>query len=69
VVGLNGHAVVQAYGGRIEEWEDILKTARSTPGVTAATPLIEQPLMASNNGRMEAALLRGMRVEDLRTTR
>src|SRR4028118_1351963 len=35
VVGLNGHAVVQAYGGRIENWEDILKTARATPGVTA----------------------------------
>jgi len=66
VVGLNGHAVVQAYGGRLQNWEPILDTARSTPGVTAATPLIEQPLMASNNGRVEGVLLRGMRVEDLR---
>jgi lipoprotein-releasing system permease protein len=65
VVGLNGHAVVQAYGGRLENWQPILETARSTPGVTAATPLIEQPLMASNNGRVEGVLLRGMRVEDL----
>ncbi len=66
VVGLNGHAVIQAYGGRLNNWEPILENARRTPGVTAATPLIEQPLMASNSGRVEGVLLRGMRVEDLR---
>ncbi|HEY0114785.1 MAG TPA: FtsX-like permease family protein, partial [Allosphingosinicella sp.] len=66
VVGLNGHAVVQAYGGRLENWQPLLETARRTPGVTSATPLIEQPLMASHNGRVEGILLRGMRVEDLR---
>lgn len=65
VVGLNGHAVVQAYGGRLNDWEPLLEKARATPGVASATPLIEQPLMASNNGRVEGALLRGMRVEDL----
>jgi lipoprotein-releasing system permease protein len=65
VVGLNGHAVVQAYGGRLENWRPLLETARRTPGVVSATPLIEQPLMASNNGRVEGVLLRGMQVEDL----
>jgi lipoprotein-releasing system permease protein len=65
VVGLNGHAVVQAYGGRMENWEPLLETARRTPGVTEATPLVTQPLMASSEGRVEVALLRGMRVEDL----
>jgi len=34
--------------------------------VTSALPLIEQPLMASANGRVEGVLVRGMRVEDLR---
>jgi lipoprotein-releasing system permease protein len=67
VVGLNGHAVIQAYGGRLNNWQPLLETARQTPGVVAATPLIEQPLMASNEGRVEVALLRGMRVEDLRS--
>ena len=66
VVGLNGHAVVQAYGGRLENWEPLLETAKRTPGVTEATPLIEQPLMATSGGRVEAVLLRGMRLEDLR---
>ena len=65
VVGLNGHAVVQAYGGPLENWRPVLEQARRTPGVTSASPLIEQPLMASNEGRVEAILLRGMLREDI----
>jgi lipoprotein-releasing system permease protein len=65
VVGLNGHAVVQAYGGRLENWQPLLETARRTPGVTSATPLIQQPLMASASGRVEGVLLRGMQSQDL----
>jgi lipoprotein-releasing system permease protein len=66
VVGLNGHAVIQGYGGRLPGWRDVLEEARKTPGVTEATPLIEQPLMASYEGRVEGVLARGMRVEDIR---
>ncbi len=66
VVGLNGHAVIQGYGGRLENWRDILQTVRQTPGVTSATPLIEQPVMGSNQGRSEAVLLRGVQLEDIR---
>ena len=67
VVGLNGHAVVQVYGGRLDNWQPLLEQARRTPGVTSATPLIEQPLMASRDGRVEGVLLRGMRLEDIRS--
>jgi lipoprotein-releasing system permease protein len=66
VVGLNGHAVIQGYGGRLPGWRDILEEARKTPGITSATPLIEQPLMASYEGRVEGVLARGMRVQDIR---
>jgi len=66
VVGLNGHAVVQGYGGRLDNWRPILEAARHTSGVTSAHALIEQPLMASHEGRVEAILLRGMPVEDIR---
>ncbi len=65
IVGLNGHAVVQGYGGRLPDWRAIADAARKTPGVTSATPLIEQPLMASYEGRVEGVLVRGMRVEDI----
>ncbi|PTQ09888.1 lipoprotein-releasing system transmembrane subunit LolC [Sphingomonas oleivorans] len=68
-VGLNGHAVVQGYGGRLPDWQAIVAEAKRTPGVTEATPLIEQPLMASYDGRVEGVLVRGMRVEDIRGNR
>ena len=67
IVGLNGHAVIQGYGGRIADWRDILEDTRKTPGVVGATPLIEQPLLATNNGRVEAVLVRGMLVKDILT--
>jgi lipoprotein-releasing system permease protein len=65
IVGLNGHAIIQAYGGRLENWEDVLDEVRKTPGVTDASPLIEQPLLATFNGRVEAILLRGNTPEDI----
>ena len=66
IVGLNGHAVVQGYGGRLTNWREVMAEAKRTPGVVSATPLVEQPLMASYNGRVEGVLVRGMRVEDIR---
>jgi lipoprotein-releasing system permease protein len=66
-VGLNGHAVVQGYNGRLSNWQEVMAQAKATPGVTTVTPLIEQPLMASFNGRVEGILARGMRVDDIRT--
>ena len=65
IVGLNGHAVIQAYGGRLDNWQQVLQEARDTPGVTRATPLIEQPLMATFNGRAEGVLVRGNTPEDI----
>ncbi|MBJ7443593.1 MAG: lipoprotein-releasing ABC transporter permease subunit [Sphingobium sp.] len=69
IVGLNGHAVVQGYGGRLPDWKSVLAEAKATPGVTSATPMIEQPLLATFNGRAEAVLVRGMTVPDIRTNK
>src|SRR5881628_471255 len=66
IVGLNGHAVVQGYDGRLSGWQQIALQAKKTPGVTSAVPLIETPLMATANGRFEGVLVRGMRIEDIR---
>ena len=67
IVGLNGHAIVQGYDGRLVNWEQVADAARKTPGVQSATPLIEQPLMASANGRVEGVLVRGNTLQDIRT--
>jgi len=69
IVGLNGHAIIQGYDGRLTDWRQIAVAAQKTPGVTSALPLIEQPLMASANGRVEGVLVRGVRVEDIRSNK
>jgi lipoprotein-releasing system permease protein len=66
IVGLNGHAIIQAYGGRLDNWQGVLRQVRATPGVVRATPLIEQPLLVTFNGRVEAILVRGNTTPDIR---
>ncbi len=66
IVGLNGHALVNGYDGRLSDWQTIAARARAMPHVESAIPLIEQPLMASANGRVEGVLVRGNRVADIR---
>ena len=65
IVGLNGHAIIQAYGGRLDNWEEVLEEVRETPGVVEASPLIEVPLLATFNGRAEGVAVRGNTQEDL----
>jgi len=65
IVGLNGHAIIQAYGGRLENWQQVLEEVRKTPEVTSASPLIEQPLLTTFNGRVEAVLVRGNTPQDI----
>ena len=59
IVGLNGHAIVQAYGGKLDNWQSVLANVERTPGVVEASPLIEQPLLTSFDGRVEAVFVRG----------
>lgn len=66
IVGLNGHAIIQAYGGRLDDWQDVLQEVRKTPGVVRASPLIEQPLLVTFNGRVEGVLVRGNTPEDIK---
>lgn len=65
IVGLNGHAIIQAYGGRLDNWQDVLQDVRKTPGVVSASPLIEQPLLVTFNGRVEGVLVRGNTAQDI----
>ena len=47
-IGLNGQAMIQGYEGRgLPDWQRIAeRSAKATPGVTSAIPLIEQPLFS-----------------------
>ncbi|MEM1051919.1 MAG: lipoprotein-releasing ABC transporter permease subunit [Pseudomonadota bacterium] len=63
--GLNGHAIIQAYGGELDNWEGVLTEVRATEGVTSASPLIEQALIAGYNGRNAPVFVRGNTAEDI----
>jgi len=65
ITGLNGHAVVQAYGGRLENWQSVLANLQKTDGVVEASPMIEKPLLVSFNGNVEAIFLRGQSDKDI----
>ncbi|GAB5347414.1 Lipoprotein-releasing system transmembrane protein LolE [Alteriqipengyuania sp. 357] len=65
IVGLNGHAVVQAYGGKLDNWESILAEIKETPGVVDASPLIDKPLLVTFNGRVEGVIVRGNTQADI----
>ena len=65
ITALNGHAVIQGYDGRLDDWQRALAEAKATPGVTEAIPLIDQPLMGSSQGRVEAVDARGMTIADI----
>jgi lipoprotein-releasing system permease protein len=65
ITGLNGHAIIQGYNNRIENWQQVLDDARKTEGVVRASPLIEQPLLVTFNGRAEAVAVRGNTPEDI----
>ncbi|HEU4651832.1 MAG TPA: lipoprotein-releasing ABC transporter permease subunit [Croceibacterium sp.] len=66
ITGLNGHAIIQGYNNRLENWQQVLAEVRQTPGVVRASPLIEQPLLATFNGRVEAVAVRGNTPDDIR---
>lgn len=65
IVNLNGHAIIQAYGGRLDNWERVLADVRKTPGVIHASPLIDQPLVVTFNGRVEGVQVRGQTGDDI----
>lgn len=69
IVGLNGHAVIQGNNHRLQGWEQIFDAAKKTPGVISATPMIQTPLMVTANGVVDGVLVRGMRLEDLRSNK
>jgi lipoprotein-releasing system permease protein len=65
ILGVNGHALIQGYDGKLANWQPLLAQTRKTPGVVQATPIIEQQLMASRQGRAQGVIVRGVIPQDL----
>jgi len=65
ILGLNGHAIVQNFGG-LSDYDAVTARIRAIQGVTSAFPIIEGQVLVNTEGVSRGALVRGIKSEDLR---
>ncbi|HWL67154.1 MAG TPA: lipoprotein-releasing ABC transporter permease subunit [Geminicoccus sp.] len=65
VLGVNGHATVISQGPIID-YQPLVDRLGEAPGVELVFPYVEGQVMASANGAASGALVRGLRLEDLK---
>jgi lipoprotein-releasing system permease protein len=66
ILGLNGHFSVLSQSGEMTDYGPLSDRLRGLSGVVAVTPLVEGQVMATSGNRAAGALVRGLRLEDLR---
>ena len=65
ILGLNGHIMVQARTGELNDYDAILARIKSTDGVVSVTPIVEGQVMATAQKTASGAMVRGIRAADL----
>ena len=66
ILGLNGHFSVLSQSGEMTDYTPLVDALRGLPDVVAVTPLVEGQVMATRGTRASGALVRGLKLEDLR---
>jgi len=66
ILGLNGHATIQSETGPILDFDPLVGRLINFDGVVDIAPVVEGQVMATGNRRAAGALVRGMRVEDIK---
>ncbi len=65
ILGVNGHAFVQALETPFTDWEDVTAKIAKIPGVTVAAPMVEGAAGVSSQFAQTGVLVRGVREQDL----
>ena len=65
IMGINGHAFVQAVETPFTDWDDVARRAEKTPGVRLAIPMVEGAAGISTQFGQSGVLVRGVREKDL----
>ena len=60
ILGLNGHVIVQGYGGKLYDHEKLLIDISKIDGIVEVMPLIDGRALATNRGVATGAVLRGI---------
>jgi len=66
ILGINGHVLVQSVSGPLTDHDATLARLRALPGVVRAAPILDGQVMATSDRRAVGAMVRGVRIEDLR---
>ncbi|MEK8093536.1 lipoprotein-releasing ABC transporter permease subunit [Methylocystis sp. IM3] len=65
IMGVNGHAFLQAVETPFTDWDDVSAKASRTPGVKLAIPMVEGAAGISTQFGQSGVLVRGVREKDL----
>ncbi len=60
VLGFDPHIEIIRQGGLMDDWRPVRKLALDTPGVAAAAPYVEGPVLTEANNQRMAAFIRGV---------
>ena len=66
VISFKGHIVFQPYGGKMTDYERVIKILKKYPHVKQVSPVIEGQALASFKDHTSGAFIMGVRAEDLR---
>ncbi len=66
ILGFNGHVQVYGLARGIDNFDAVANQIRQLAGVTHVSPMIDGQVMITANGRSGGALVKGVRLEDLR---
>ena len=67
ILGLNGHMAVEAPVGNLANYDSVVARVRAVPGVVRVAPIINGQVMGTANGVSLGVLVRGMRLQDLKS--
>ncbi len=65
IMGINGHAFLQAVETRFTDWDEVSSQAAKVPGVKLAIPMVEGAAGISTQFGQSGVLARGVREKDL----
>jgi len=67
ILGLNGHMLVQSNLGKLDDYDALAAKVRKVPGIVRVAPIADGEALATGRVSSGAALVRGMRAEDLKS--
>jgi len=68
ILGVNGHVVVQAQFGPVQDYVALARKFETLPDVVTAMPMVEAQVMVTVRGQAGGGLVRGLSREDLART-